>query len=114
MATEILELTEDELLAYREVQESHYTTSDTHASNSGGSGGDSVATDDSDEDDTEDSDAKSLAWSSSNEDHVLGVNHESPESDYENATDAGDDSAEEYYSAEEDEATGLACGECPS
>ncbi|EIW51845.1 uncharacterized protein TRAVEDRAFT_54269 [Trametes versicolor FP-101664 SS1] len=114
MATDVLQLGEDELFAFREFQESHHSTSDTSASDSDDSAGDRVATDDSDEDDTEDSDAKSLAWSSSNEDHVLGVNHESPESDYENATDVGDDSAEEYYSAEEDEATGLACGECPS
>lgn len=114
MVTEILYLSEDELFAFREFQESHHSTGETYASNSDDSAGDRVATDDSDEDDTEDSDAKSLAWSSSNEDHVLGVNHESPESDYEDATDAGDDSAEEYYSAEEDEATGLACGECPS
>lgn len=114
MATDVLQLGEDELLVYREVQESHYSTSDTHASNSDDSGGDSVATDDSDEDDAEDSDTESLASGSRNDDHVLGVNYESPESDYEDATDTGDDSGEEYHSAEEDEATGLACGECPS
>ncbi|KAL1939167.1 hypothetical protein VTO73DRAFT_10208 [Trametes versicolor] len=101
---------EDELFAFREFQESHHSTGDTYASDSDDSAGDRVATDDSDEDDAEDSDTESLASGSSNEDHVLGVNHESPESDYEDATDAGDDSAEEYYSAEEDEATGLATG----
>ncbi|EIW51878.1 uncharacterized protein TRAVEDRAFT_54298 [Trametes versicolor FP-101664 SS1] len=73
MATDVLQLGEDELLAYREVQESHYTTSDAHASNSDDSGGDSVATDDSDEDDAEDSDAESLASGSRNNDHVLAV-----------------------------------------
>lgn len=112
--TEIMALGEDELFAFRELKESHCMTGDTHASNSDDSGGDSDATDDSDEDDAEDSDTESLASSSRNDDHALGVNYESPESDYEDATDAGDDSGEEYHSVEEDEATGLACGECPS
>lgn len=116
MATEILELTEDELFASREFQQSYYSTSDTDAHDSDDSGGDGVATDDSiaKEGDARDSSAESLASSSSNKYHVLGVNHETPESGDQDATDAGEDSAEEYYSAEEDEATGLACGQCPS
>lgn len=115
MDTNILQLGEDELFAFREFQESHHSPGDTNASDSDDSGGDGIATDDSiaKEGDARDSDTESLASSSSN-DHVLGVNYESPESDYQDATDAGDDSEDEYHSAEEDEATGLACGECPS
>lgn len=116
MTTEVLQLGEDELFAFREFQKSHYSTTDTDASDSDDTGGDGVATDDriAEEDGAGDSDAESLASSPSNEDHVLGVNRESPESDYEDATDAGYESAEEYHSAEEDEAMGLVCGECPS
>lgn len=116
MATEILELTEDELFAFREFQESHYSPGDTNASDSDDSGGDGVATDDSTakEGGAGISGAESLASSSRNEDHVFVVNYESPESGDQDATDAGEDSAEEYYSAEEDEAMELACGECPS
>lgn len=91
MLTEILELSEDELLAFRESQESRRTTSDTDASESDDSGKDGFATDTNKND------------------------YESPESDYQDATGAGYDSVEEYYTAEEDDATGLAChGECPS
>lgn len=116
MATVVQEFSEDELLAFREFQESHHSTSDTHASNSGDPGGDGAAADDSiaEEDGAGDSDAESLASSASNKYHVLGVNYESPVSDYEDAADAGEDGAEEYHSAEEDEATRLACGQCPS
>lgn len=90
MLTEILELSEDELLAFRESQESRRTTSDADASESNDSGKDGFAADTNKND------------------------YESPESDYQDATDAGYDSAEEYCSAEEDDAAGLACGECPS
>lgn len=116
MATEILELTEDELFAFREFQESHYSPGDTNASDSDDSGGDGGATDDSTakEGGAGISGAESLASSSRNEDHVFVVNYESPESDYQDVTDAGDDSEDEYHSAEEDETTGLTCGECPS
>lgn len=116
MFTAVLELGEDELFGFREFQESHYPTTDTDAHDSDDSGGDGVATDDSisEEDGVGDSGNESLASGSSHNDHVLGVNYESPEADYQDATDAGDDSAEGYHSAEEDEAVGLACGECPS
>ncbi len=89
MYTEVAELTEDELFALREFQDRHYANSDTDGGDSDDSGRDGVATDDSDEDD-----AGSLASSSSNDDHAPGVNNESPDSDCQDTTDAGYDSAD--------------------
>lgn len=71
MLTEVLELSEDELLAFRESQESHHPTGDTDASESDDSGKDGLAAD-------------------PNKNH-----YESPASDYQDATGAGYDRAEE-------------------
>lgn len=118
MGTEITELSEDELFAFREFQESHYRTSDTDASDSDDSGRDGVTTDDSiaEEDGAGNSATEYLALisSSSNDAYAAILHFAFPESDYQDAIHVGYNWAEEYHGAEEDEAVGLACDECPS
>ncbi|EIW51863.1 uncharacterized protein TRAVEDRAFT_54282 [Trametes versicolor FP-101664 SS1] len=99
MSTTLLQLSEDELLTLRELQESLCPTSKGNASDSDDSGADRFATyDNSDEDNSGDDYTESSGSSNS---PATTVEFEPTDSDYQDTTDSEYDSTEEYYSAEE-------------
>lgn len=113
MLTDIVQLTEDELLALKDFQKTHHSTSSTDDRVSDYSGRDAFAMYDTD---GQDNAEESLASSSRNDNHVLRAHCGSSESYHEATKDARHDSTDRYHSAEEDEATGIArqWGKCPS
>lgn len=99
MSTTLLQLSEDELLTLRELQESLCPTNKGDASDSDDSGADRFATyDNSDEDNSGDDCTESSGSSNS---PATTVEFEPTDSDYQDTTDSEYDSTEEYYSAEE-------------
>ncbi len=99
MSITFLQLSEDELLTLRELQESLCSTSKSDAGDSDESGADGFAThDNSDEDNNGDGAFES---SGSGDRPATEVRSESTDSDYQDMTDSEYDDTEEYYSAEE-------------
>lgn len=99
MSTTLLQLSEDELLTLRELQESLCPTSKGDASDSDDSGADRFATyDNSDEDISGDDSPES---SGSGDSPAITVDFEPTDPDYQDTTDSECDDTEEYYSAEE-------------
>lgn len=101
MLTDIVQLTEDELLALRDFQKTHHdhSTSSTDHRGSDYAGRNTFTMYDTD---GQDNAGESLASSSRNDSHVLRGQCGSSESYYEATKDAGYDSTDEYYSAEDE------------